>query len=537
MADAWSDAFARLQQQVQYNTHAIEDQHRHLTDLHDAVRSLHSEIGSIWRSVDYCREQIQNRSDNAPTNRPESADIDVLTSQLLAISNKANEVDGLKVQLDLLTRRMRRMERDPNQPSDSPASAAPGSAVLPSHTPEQPAHSYHHPSHQLPHQRPTEEPRPESHSHHPPGTRHAQEHLQLPEDRTLPGFRALDTSASVRGWRPANHQAASPRQAATSAAAGQPVPARHDAPPSSGWAAVNAGTKRPVSMDGPGSLDGSASPKRQKLATLMPRAAEHHQPAQHPGTNIVQLPPPSGVHDSWHKDKVVGRGPEEDRDGASKRMAELREWAANRDSYRRQPQHAYALSPQDPYRPRELQPANFSPEGHRILPVNESSPPLGETKKSRTKPTRNADGILIRKDGRPDMRSISSAQNLRKVHAKKEAERSAEMQNGHSGLNNVTSSGSVAGDTASVGTPAPTLPDDSHSPVSVSMTASPRTPTVADDVQARATQIQSTGAEKGDLHPSSPAVKDSVMVDAVRETQEKSVEQPHPLAEAHAVAV
>ena len=47
-------------------------------------------------------------------------------------------------------------------------------------------------------------------------------------------------------------------------------------------------------------------------------------------------------------------------------------------------------------------------------------------KKTRTKPIRNAEGILIRKDGRPDMRSVSSANNLRKVHAKKEAER-AEM--------------------------------------------------------------------------------------------------------------
>lgn len=49
-------------------------------------------------------------------------------------------------------------------------------------------------------------------------------------------------------------------------------------------------------------------------------------------------------------------------------------------------------------------------------------PPSGG-KKTRTKPIRNAEGILIRKDGRPDMRSVSSANNLRKVHAKKEAER------------------------------------------------------------------------------------------------------------------
>lgn len=47
----------------------------------------------------------------------------------------------------------------------------------------------------------------------------------------------------------------------------------------------------------------------------------------------------------------------------------------------------------------------------------------GSNKKSRTKPIRNSEGVLIRKDGRPDMRSVSSANNLRKVHAKKEAER------------------------------------------------------------------------------------------------------------------
>lgn len=48
---------------------------------------------------------------------------------------------------------------------------------------------------------------------------------------------------------------------------------------------------------------------------------------------------------------------------------------------------------------------------------------MSSGKKTRTKPIRNAEGILIRKDGRPDMRSVSSANNLRKVHAKKEAER------------------------------------------------------------------------------------------------------------------
>lgn len=52
--------------------------------------------------------------------------------------------------------------------------------------------------------------------------------------------------------------------------------------------------------------------------------------------------------------------------------------------------------------------------------------PYAHTKKTRTKPIRNADGVLIRKDGRPDMRSQSSAANLRKVHARKEGEASVQ---------------------------------------------------------------------------------------------------------------
>lgn len=57
--------------------------------------------------------------------------------------------------------------------------------------------------------------------------------------------------------------------------------------------------------------------------------------------------------------------------------------------------------------------------------IGSPNDPYAHTKKTRTKPIRNADGVLIRKDGRPDMRSQSSAANLRKVHARKEGELSA----------------------------------------------------------------------------------------------------------------
>jgi hypothetical protein len=78
------------------------------------------------------------------------------------------------------------------------------------------------------------------------------------------------------------------------------------------------------------------------------------------------------------------------------------------------------------------------PAGHEhefpATPIASSADPYAmandldsANKKTRTKPIRNSDGVLIRKDGRPDMRSVSSANNLRKVHAKKEAEK-AEME-------------------------------------------------------------------------------------------------------------
>lgn len=66
------------------------------------------------------------------------------------------------------------------------------------------------------------------------------------------------------------------------------------------------------------------------------------------------------------------------------------------------------------------------------------------TKKTRTKPVRNADGILIRKDGRPDMRSQSSAANLRKVHARKEEEKRLEAEAAQAAVRAATAESSPA---------------------------------------------------------------------------------------------
>ncbi|KAL1657001.1 hypothetical protein SLS61_000040 [Didymella pomorum] len=87
----------------------------------------------------------------------------------------------------------------------------------------------------------------------------------------------------------------------------------------------------------------------------------------------------------------------------------------------------------------------WTPEiGPRSTLFNDSSI---EVKKTRSKPIRNEEGILVRKDGRPDRRSQSSAANLRKVHARKEEQqRGAETGSTPTGL---TASMSAGPDTPS----------------------------------------------------------------------------------------
>lgn len=83
----------------------------------------------------------------------------------------------------------------------------------------------------------------------------------------------------------------------------------------------------------------------------------------------------------------------------------------------------------------------WTPEiGPRTVYHNQDSPI--EVKKTRSKPVRNEDGILVRKDGRPDRRSQSSAANLRKVHARKEEQhREAEAGLTPTGLRTAMSAG------------------------------------------------------------------------------------------------
>lgn len=85
--------------------------------------------------------------------------------------------------------------------------------------------------------------------------------------------------------------------------------------------------------------------------------------------------------------------------------------------------------------------------GAMMVGFGQRGDPFAHTKKSRTKPIRNSDGVLIRKDGQPDMRSHSSAANLRKVHLRKDGEWSGVALGGTEG--GTPQSGSLANSVAS----------------------------------------------------------------------------------------
>ncbi|GAM90891.1 hypothetical protein ANO11243_089370 [Dothideomycetidae sp. 11243] len=604
VTDAWTDAFARLQQQVQYNTNAVEDQRRHLTELHEVVRNMHSEVVSMWRNVDTISSRLDAQAgQDAKAVKADEGDIDVLTAQLQSVAGKANEVDGLKVQIEILTRRIRRLES-----TTAPTTSYPPTAESAPYAPHHPSsHQYSHPTPVPSRGQPGDEsrqsahPAPESRPPAPPPAHISEPRStsdSVPEARSIPGFRPLESSTNVAGWRAAAPHVPSSQEAA-------PAP-RHEVPASSGWAAVNTThhVKRSASIDANMAADGSVpgSPKRQKLATLMPRAAYGDHPAVHnspyhstdpsqairPQTGdpaqqangaqgsmrFVPFPRESNGHEQWRHGDPRGRGdrsyrggrrsgPGED-DREHKYEGEWREWAASADGYHRHPQHAYAISPPDPHRRREVYPVGWPEhgDGHSIPGQETPSPALTDTgKKSRTKPTRNADGILIRKDGRPDMRSISSAMNLRKVHAKKEAERSAELQGG----------GSESGG-QSRSTPGPTngsILGDGERHSTIGSSASPRSARELSGPpgeQNEARPSPGPTSHSYDSHTSTPAAlqqqqqqrererererelelehaHDTIVVDTgsaqMRERQEKAVEQPRAGAgaEAHAVAV
>ncbi|KAK0814595.1 hypothetical protein LTR91_004238 [Friedmanniomyces endolithicus] len=535
-SDVWAGALARLQTQVSLNTSMLESHRRQVGEVEEAVGRLQQEFGHVVAVIHEMRAELHARTTLTEQARHDSGDINVLASQVATVTDKANEVDGLKMQLELMKNRMKRFE------DHAPPAARPGTssarelyetAPMSSHS-QTPVHAQH-----LPPMRNVSTygpPADRSYGGPAPNVLPSQSHpsyqprpdLRIPSNDQLPiqpaqayAYRPADPlppPSAPTGWRSADtHGPPQPQQQLET-----PVPFRPHASGQkhqpSGWAAVNANAaiKRPFeehrqSPYGPPSAPGS--PKRPRLAPIMPRSGHAEESYASKSSSMQQhgmLAPPDGPMQSRSRApsnssqmqphmlptpasanassyRFITSTAEVDMQGGWKVEPESTEHVMplpspagkgrGRGSRRRgggrgrgsrRGAHHQLPASQEPsvtalqtadltstqVQPNDEEPP-MAPTGDKPVPRPETSPTnpvddfpatpilgrhhdtLGATqanplllsnssKKSRSKPTRNADGVLIRKDGRPDMRSVSSANNLRRVHAQREAARGGE---------------------------------------------------------------------------------------------------------------
>lgn len=556
--DVWSGAISRLQTQSVYNTSMVEAQRKDVVRVEYAVGKLQQEMSNVMAVLNDIRTELDARPPRPQSGetvaRRDVGDFDVIAEQLENVSRKASEVEGLKMQVELMRQRMRRLE---GQGSPSAGSRAMETATSSNRGPsvhgqgppmqhgQQHSQTQHHQHRPLPPMRTSSMNSPAESRH--PGCQHASVHEPqqglttfvhpTPSSERSSGHASISSAyarpneplpppSAITGWRSSQGQAQT-----QSMPPPRPAPAHGAQPESqaSGWASVNASQahKRPFE-DRPTQPEASpGSPKRARLAPIMPRSGyndENYGPSQSPyhsipttaasvsdssylprsysGESSLQGTNPSlptqdtsaqttslryvpstaalGVQGSWRPEsdssnpletrptsgpgsrggrirargvgrargnrggRGRGRGQSLETTGSTNEDPTARlgtpEW--ERPGWAGSASHVspngYYNHP-NPYSPSATRPSHSAHEPMDLPPSTPFNPASAsgsvggessENKKSRTKPTRNAEGVLLRKDGRPDMRAVSSANNLRKVHAKKEAERALETESG-----------------------------------------------------------------------------------------------------------
>lgn len=551
-SEVWAGAISRMQTQISYNTSLLESHRRQVADIEQTVGRLHADMGNVVAALNEVRGELRARPVHVEHLRHDSQDLEVLAGQVANVTSKANEVDGLKMQIELLKNRIKRFED-----LGSPAALAQRPGTSSTHRelyeatpaphqhrlPQQPLPSIRTgPMMAAPSERPPEIRAPpvllsqSPASLHPSSDSRMQPSEYPASHARAPAFRPaepLPPPSSFSGWRPAeSHPAAGIPPPPPPSHLARPQP-RESETQISGWAAVNVDQpakrpfeeQRPFEEEHPSPYEasaGSGSSKRPRLAPIMPRGSYGDESF---------VPTPSSLQQSATTDTPDGmfhprnRAPSDSSQSQSQSVHTAA--SANPNAYRFITSTAQADS-QESWRPHDEHmhrpPGPAEPSGHgrargrgrggrgrgrggrggshhehehhhrhgrhqheaeelgtpdwekpewtgshlsadvyynslhshpraglvrrsggvaggppdRELEYSPATPMIGQqdpygmhvddpnnsaNKKSRTKPIRNAEGILIRKDGRPDMRSVSSANNLRKVHAKKEAER------------------------------------------------------------------------------------------------------------------
>ncbi|KAK5164162.1 hypothetical protein LTR04_002060 [Oleoguttula sp. CCFEE 6159] len=498
-SEIWPSVVTHLQTQVAYNTNIIGQHKRDIERIDGAVARLQHEMNHIMGALEELRMELRSKllpsqQPPPPHNPPDSTDLEILSSNLQSVSDKASEIDGLKMQVDLMKRRIKKLEE--GKPDEGRVGTSFSSQREPSVLSQPPPSQQAQPLH----------PPPRNHGPPPPHMQHSL-HSQAPvhiEPRPPPGYQHVEPqsmpqpmSHPVSSWRPAAaYQPPATPQYQSSATLDHPYPRPPEPEPqSSGWTSVNSSTKR-----GPPAVHGghaeelhiNGSPKRPKLSSNGKRSSyAEESEMQVVGHNHMDTDNPLEVRNQIQSN---GSQPEPPHSNSANAYTFVPFHSTNErntdNNWRQEPQRARSPPLRGgrgggrgyrPYRPRKSAPveqlgtpeweksdwtgSQISPDGfyqphshsdgtpYRTTLVRRSGGGRGSassarvagspsesrrnfehTKKSRTKPIRNAEGVLIRKDGRPDMRSVSSAQNLRKVHAKKEGERAHQSHTPTSGL-------------------------------------------------------------------------------------------------------
>jgi hypothetical protein len=435
--------------------------HRQDSDIHvlgEAVAGLHQDTHSLRQSIDsFARDLHKTRSEirargfnGAPGPAPigpsqtapvqtvpagaQDAALELMAQQVAMITHKAGEIDVLKVTIEIMKGKIHRLENESSQPaatSYQPGLQATQAVVSQTHSHGQPPHSQGHHSHEgsiaANVQDLAQRPAPEQNqvgwaSVNAGVKRHHQDGTESPLVAATPTFgspkRQKLADVETRSVYDAS-QTPSRIHTPTQTLPSQPHPASESGPgPQSQHPTyIPYGTQEGPSGDG-------WRPESQRMIQQRPLRGRGSRGGRGPGSRGGRVrkslpaqsrPPgtPDWDRESWQS-MQDGQTPPSgyyNQTPNPARTISRRGGGSMRGGY----------SPNDRAASLGLHNANVG--------MSIESPPLdqyGQPKKSRSKPIRNADGVLIRKDGRPDMRSQSSAANLRKVHARKDEQRDDE---------------------------------------------------------------------------------------------------------------
>jgi hypothetical protein len=456
------DAIDRLQTQVNLNRATLETCSRDINRINETVGRLQDSVAQAFETMRAelfaSRQHMSAATAAAPAgNQLDDQALEVFTSTLTNVASKANEVDTLKVQLELIKRKIKRLEEGGHSSSPVQERGAP-----------YPAHTRDH-SRSL---------------HHTPTIQ--QQSMMTPTalSRQTPPSRP---EARIQSHSGHDHHSYQSRSQYTPEVAHQQHQSDAD-PAANGWVSVNPSAKRshPNGIDGRSDVDATpiGSPKRPKLAPLEPRQTYEAAPPPAPmrferadtddsavqshtqvptqsqsqpqsqyrrtesnesypdstnPSNFIPYTADQPPDESWRPEsqravsgpalptRSPGRGRGRGRGGRPRKSLPVEVHTIGTPEWEKETWTGSQVGPDGYYHPGRgglVRRGSGGAQGRPPMsPGSTIGDPYGHTKKTRTKPIRNSDGILIRKDGRPDMRSQSSAANLRKVHARKEEEK------------------------------------------------------------------------------------------------------------------